>query len=146
MGDLTRNPYTGMEMAKENTGNGESIPVENLINRTQPGWEEFTPVDTMSDPNSKLEKFHESLNNPSPDGYSPNMPRRVSVEEIMNMDQKDWKVKESETDILKNNPVAQINNKTQGYDYGTKKVEFEHDDLSLNGDELINNLTSVLNL
>lgn len=131
-----------MNTAKKNNGNGEFIPVEDLINGPQPDWEEFTPVDTMSDPNSNLEHFHKSLNNPQPDGYSPDMPKKVSVEEIMNMDQKTWKVRESETELLDGNPTAQVNNKTQGYDYNSKEsAEFVHDDLSLKDDELINNLT-----
>lgn len=146
--ELGRNPYTGMDMAADNSGNGEKVDVADLINAEQPEWSEFKPEDTITESkDSHLDKVFSSLENPTLDEYSSDMPKKVSVENIMNMDQKTWKTKESETEVLGNDPVAQLNNKTQGYEYGMKVTqEFKHDDLSLRDDELINNLTSVLNL
>lgn len=108
--DMSRNPYTGMDMARSNNGNGEVIPVEDLINREQPGWTQYTPVDTLENADSTVANLYDnlSMSRESEKGET------IKLEDFMNR-------KKEET---------------------TDKV----DDLSFNKDDLISELTGILNI
>lgn len=108
--DMTRNPYTGMKMAKSDTGNGEIIPVEDLINAEQPGWTQYTPVDTLENADSELSNLYDNLSMTRDAGKN----EKIKLEDFMN------RKKEESTDKV--------------------------DDLSFNKDDLISELTGILNI
>lgn len=139
-----RNPYTGMEMAKENTGNGEVIKVDDLVNKEQPEWEYKEPIDTLTNADSELTELYDSLSKePTENSKSPDT---ISVEDLMNSDKKDWQVKDKFDSVLDGNIKAQIGNRTQLWELDNKSSNgIKKDDLSLKDDELINNLTNILN-
>lgn len=110
MSETKRNPYTGMEMATSDNGNGEVVKVEDLINKPQKEWEQYTPVDTLENADSELASLNDELSELPGVGTS----ETVKLEDIIN----------KKGDV----------------------VEDKIEDLSLNNDELINNLTSVLNM
>lgn len=105
-----RNPYTGMIMATSDNGNGEVVKVEDLVNKPQKEWSQYTPVDTLENADSELSNLNDKLSELPGDSKN----EVVKIEDI-------------------------INKKDEASD---DKV----DDLKLNNDELINNLTSVLNM
>lgn len=109
--DVTRNPYTGMQMATSNNGNGEVIPVEDLINKEQPGWTQYTPVDTLENAGSELANLYDNLSMSRGDGKE----EKIKIEDFINR-----KKDESVTDTA--------------------------DDLTLNKDDLISELTGILNI
>lgn len=108
--DMTRNPYTGMQMAKSNNGNGEVIPVENLINAEQPGWTQYTPVDTLENADSTIANLYDNLS----------MSRDAAKNETIKLEDFMNRKKEEATDKV--------------------------DDLSFNKDDLISELTGILNI
>lgn len=110
MSETKRNPYTGMEMATSDNGNGEVVKVEDLINKPQKEWEQYTPVDTLENADSELANLNDKLSELPGVGTS----ETVKLEDIIN----------KKEDV----------------------VEDKIEDLSINNDELINNLTSVLNM
>ena len=110
MSETKRNPYTGMEMATSDNGNGEVVKVEDLINKPQKEWEQYTPVDTLENADSELANLNDKLSE---------LPGVESSETVK---------------------LEDIINKKEDV------VEDKIEDLSLNNDELINNLTSVLNM
>lgn len=61
MSETKRNPYTGMEMATSDNGNGEVVKVEDLINKPQKEWEQYTPVDTLENADSELANLNDKL-------------------------------------------------------------------------------------
>ena len=61
MSETKRNPYTGMEMATSDNGNGEVVKVEDLINKPQKEWEQYTPVDTLENADSELASLNDEL-------------------------------------------------------------------------------------
>lgn len=108
--DKPINPYTGMEMATSENGNGEVVKVEDLIsNPPEPKWNPI--VDTLVNADGELANLYERLeaNPPAPD-----VERKVKIEDVMNA-KKDT---------------------TEGH----------YEDLSLKQDQLINELTGVLNM
>lgn len=107
--EIKRNPYTGMEMATSDNGNGEVIKVEDLINKPQKDWEQFTPKDTLENADTELFSTYDSLSN----------------------------INRGENKTIK---LEDFINRKPGL------VEDKIDDLSLNKDELINDLTGVLNM
>jgi hypothetical protein len=105
--ELKRNQYTGMDMAVSNS-NGEVVKVEDLINKPQKEWEQFTPKDTLESSDSELYSVYERLSE-----VNRGKNESYKLEDFMNR--------------------------------GSSSNEDKLDDLSLNKDELINNLTGILN-
>lgn len=80
--EIKRNPYTGMNMAVTNPGNGEVIKVEDLINKPQEDWKQFTPVDTLENADSEIANLNSELN----ESVSVETPSEViNVDDLMNM-------------------------------------------------------------
>lgn len=107
--EVKRNPYTGMEMAPSNTGNGEVIKVEDLINKPQKDWEEFKPTDTLENADSELFGTYDALSQ-----ISNGKNETIKIEDFIN--------------------------RKPSYD------ESKPDDLSLKDDQLISDLTGILNM
>lgn len=105
-----KNPYTGMNMATSDNGNREVVKVEDLVNKPQKEWSQYTPVDTLENADSELASLNNELSELPGVGAS----ETVKLEDIINKKE--------------------------------DAVEDKIEDLSLNNDELINNLTSVLNM
>lgn len=105
-----KNPYTGMNMATSDSGNGEVVKVEDLVNKPQKEWSQYTPVDTLENADSELASLNDELSDLPGVGTS----EIVKIEDIIN----------KKEDV----------------------VEDKIEDLNLNNDELINNLTSILNM
>lgn len=107
--EIKRNPYTGMEMAPSDTGNGEIVKVEDLINKPQKDWEEFKPTDTLENADSELFGTYDALSN-----VNRGKSETIKLEDFIN------RKPESDDDHV--------------------------DDLSLKDDQLISDLTSILNM
>lgn len=77
--EIKRNPYTGMDMATSDNGNGEVVKVEDLINKPQKDWEQYTPVDTLENADSELSNLNDALSyTPSSNGDT------IKLEDLMN--------------------------------------------------------------
>lgn len=107
--EVKRNPYTGLEMATSNSGNGEVVKVEDLINKPQKDWEQFTPTDTLENADSSLYGLYDDLSS-----INRGVNENVKIEDFINRKPSD-------------------------------SSELPSDDLSLKDDELIRDLTGILN-
>lgn len=79
--NTNRNPYTGMTMATSDNGNGEVVKVEDLINKPQKEWEQFTPKDTLSESDSELFSLNDELSE-----MTNGLEDKVKIEDFINRD------------------------------------------------------------
>lgn len=107
--EIKRNPYTGMEMATSDNGNGEVVKVEDLINKPQKDWEQYTPVDTLENADSELSNLNDALSYTTGSNGD-----TIKLEDLMN------------SESSNSNELV--------------------DSLELKNDELIRNLTDILNI
>lgn len=99
-----RNPYTGMNMVPSNS-NGEVIKVEDLINKPQKNWEQYTPLDTLENADSELTNLYDNLSK-----FNSKEGEVIKVEDFMNMNHESNT--ESTSDLRLNNDEL-INNLTE---------------------------------
>lgn len=78
--ELVRNPYTGMNNYHYD-GNGETVKVEDLINKDQPSWSENKPIDTLENSDSELFSVYDNLSE-----FNSTEGKSIKVEDFMNSD------------------------------------------------------------
>lgn len=106
-----RNPYTGMDKATSDNGNGEAMKVEDLINSGHPEWKQYEPVDTLTNADGEMANLHERLSANPP---APEVNKTIKYEDYLNTTAE---------------PVAD-----------------HYENLQLKDDQLISDLTGVLNM